>query len=133
MEKSQEALDWIDYFRTGIDTIRDEGVKPVGVDFDTEAVQDIVQANIGISAHRMSAIERAQLDVAQGEEEPLKLLNEYHPDEKELAEEAVEVIDNGPPVDPSAEYKECPDCAEMVRARARKCRFCDYRFDEQGS
>lgn len=27
------------------------------------------------------------------------------------------------------EYKLCPDCAERVRAAARKCRFCGYRFD----
>jgi hypothetical protein len=25
--------------------------------------------------------------------------------------------------------KQCPDCAEMVRAEARVCRFCGYRFD----
>jgi hypothetical protein len=26
------------------------------------------------------------------------------------------------------EWKTCPDCAEEVRAAARKCRFCGYRF-----
>jgi len=25
--------------------------------------------------------------------------------------------------------KQCPDCAEMVRAEARVCSFCGYRFD----
>jgi hypothetical protein len=25
--------------------------------------------------------------------------------------------------------KACPDCAEMVLAAARKCRYCGYRFD----
>jgi hypothetical protein len=29
----------------------------------------------------------------------------------------------------SDELKKCPDCAEMVRAEARVCRFCGYRFD----
>jgi Uncharacterised protein family UPF0547 len=27
------------------------------------------------------------------------------------------------------DLKKCPDCAEMVRAEARVCRFCGYRFD----
>lgn len=26
--------------------------------------------------------------------------------------------------------KACPDCAEMVLAAARKCRYCGYQFDE---
>jgi len=29
--------------------------------------------------------------------------------------------------------KACPDCAEMVLAAARKCRYCGYRFDGQPS
>jgi len=28
----------------------------------------------------------------------------------------------------SDEFKKCPDCAEVVRAEARKCRFCGYDF-----
>jgi hypothetical protein len=33
-----------------------------------------------------------------------------------------------PPEPASMEFKTCPDCAEEVRAAARKCRFCNYRF-----
>ncbi len=28
-------------------------------------------------------------------------------------------------------WKRCPDCAELVRDQARRCRFCGWRFDEQ--
>ncbi len=28
-------------------------------------------------------------------------------------------------------HKQCPDCAELVLAAARKCRYCGYRFDKQ--
>jgi hypothetical protein len=31
-----------------------------------------------------------------------------------------------------AETKTCPDCAEDVKAAARVCRFCGYRFDQAG-
>jgi hypothetical protein len=31
---------------------------------------------------------------------------------------------------PPAEFKICPDCAEQIRAAARKCRFCGYIFDD---
>lgn len=29
----------------------------------------------------------------------------------------------------AAPHKPCPDCAEEVRAAARKCRFCGHMFD----
>lgn len=32
-----------------------------------------------------------------------------------------------------ADTKVCPDCAEEVKAKARKCRFCGFRFDEASS
>lgn len=26
--------------------------------------------------------------------------------------------------------KECPQCAEIVKAKAKICRFCNYKFEE---
>ena len=31
--------------------------------------------------------------------------------------------------DDSDEWKVCPDCGETIRDLARKCRFCDFRYD----
>ncbi len=31
-----------------------------------------------------------------------------------------------------SEEKVCPDCGENVKAAARKCRFCGYKFEEPG-
>lgn len=33
-------------------------------------------------------------------------------------------------VEASEDFKQCPECAETVRAQARVCRFCGYRFEE---
>lgn len=35
----------------------------------------------------------------------------------------------GPLTTAPSDYKTCPDCAEQVRAAARKCRFCGYMFE----
>jgi hypothetical protein len=52
-----------------------------------------------------------------------------------------EIQESGPPTAPSeqgvgpaaasvTETKTCPDCAEEVRAVARKCRFCGHMFED---
>lgn len=39
-------------------------------------------------------------------------------------------VEAGVPPLPASEFKKCPDCAEPIRADARVCRFCGYRFHE---
>ena len=35
-----------------------------------------------------------------------------------------------PPMAPLPETKECPDCAEEVKLKAKVCRFCSHRFED---
>lgn len=34
---------------------------------------------------------------------------------------------------PTSDSKKCPDCAENVKAEARKCRFCGFLFNDAGA
>lgn len=34
---------------------------------------------------------------------------------------------------PSGETKECPQCAETIKLKARVCRFCNYKFEEMSN
>jgi hypothetical protein len=127
LNQTYESQEWVSFFRSEINTLREEGVKPVGVDLRAGEVTDVIRANVGVSALRSEAIEKAKLQVAQEGGEPPQLSDITGREEKDL-----KTMKYLPEISGAnqEEYKECPDCAEMVRIRARKCRFCGYRFDE---
>lgn len=125
LDQSDESESWISFFREGIEQLRDEGIRPIGVDLATKEVDQILKANIGLSALRSSAIEKAQLSAGSaGEDTPLlTAINEEHPSDQDVIQARSSAF-------AADEYKECPECAEMIRAKAIKCRFCGYRFDQ---
>lgn len=124
LEQSDQSHTWIQFFRDGIENLREEGVRPIGVDLQAKEIDELLKANISISALRSSAMEKAQLTAAaSGDETPLLTGSS----EAESARED-EPLSRWS-ISDANEYKECPECAEMVRAKAKKCRFCGYRFE----
>lgn len=123
LNATPESQKWVDLFEREIYKLRAEGVQPLKVELATEEVSQIVDANVAISAGREAATKRAQLQSASEESAP-----------PAFPGQAQAQLESGEPPDPSVPipdgWKECPDCAEIVRARARKCRFCGYRFDQ---
>jgi hypothetical protein len=126
LERTAEAHQWMEYFRNEIESLRGEGVRPIGIDLEGQDVGELVNANLRVSELRSSAIERAQLEAGvQGSEEAL-LIEAEGGSERDEEQDGIAPFPHG-----ADEYKECPDCAEMVRARARICRFCGYQFDQE--
>lgn len=126
LERIPEAHGWIEYFRSEIENLRDEGVRPIGVDLEGQDVGELINSNLRVSALRSGAIERAQLEAGHhGSEEPLLIGmgGNIAPEEDQEGIRSTPVGHD--------EYKECPDCAELVRARARICRFCGYQFEQE--
>ncbi len=126
LNATPESQRWIDFFRHEIQKLRVEKVRPVGVDLVSQEVAQIVDANVAISAGRSAAAQQARLQAGSGETPPI--LPQHQPAQLSDTPLPGAVL---PPAG-AEEWKECPECAEMVRARARKCRFCGHRFDEEG-
>lgn len=53
--------------------------------------------------------------------------------ERKLSEEHSETIDIDFSFDDVKENKECPACAELVKAKAKICRYCGYEFEQLSS
>jgi len=108
-----------------------KGGRLASIDFGAPAVQDLVQANLQID--RLS--EAARQLPGPGQTPPSISGRATGPAEVQgQAREALPA--EGPkliPQEASEPEKTCPECAERIKAAARKCRFCGYRFDtEQG-
>ncbi len=116
LNQTDEAAYWLQFFRTEINKLRSEGVKPVGVDLVSDEVQNLVNANVGVSALRSGAMEKAQLQAAH--ESPPPLLQEQYGATPFPPGSAATLVD-----------KSCPHCGQMVKGVAKFCRFCGYRFE----
>lgn len=111
---TDESLIWLTTIQDGIESLREERVRPTGVEISSVEAKELARANEEAFSRRLEAYRGAPPEVMvnpppQGG--PLELAVSDGPSEK-------------------AEFKECPECAERVRAKATKCRFCGHRFED---
>jgi hypothetical protein len=66
LNQSAESAQWINFFKDAIAKLRDERVRPVGVEIQSQEAQEIVQANVAISGLRVGAEQQAVAQVAAG-------------------------------------------------------------------
>jgi len=122
---NKECENWMDFFKREILKLRDEGIKPLGVDFRTSEVDNMVKANVAISSMRSGEenhlLSHPQSPISQASKPKENTNTQLHRSEQIPSQSSTQPDNIG-------DYKECPRCAEMVRAKAAVCRFCGYEF-----
>ncbi len=117
---SHESEEWISEIQEGIEALREERVRMVGVETGSSEFAEMAEANRQLLAER-AALLRMQNEPVVVRSEPTA--------NPGLTEASGSGKNQGNVDEPAGGFRECPDCAERVREAARKCRFCGFRFD----
>ncbi len=119
-QTSHDSGEWTREIQDGIEALREERVRVVGIETGSSEFAEMAEANRLLLAERASLLHmRHEPIVTRSEPTSIPRLPEASGSDKNP-----EVVD-----EPARGSKECPDCAELIREAARKCRFCGFRFD----
>lgn len=94
-----------------INNFKSEGVTVRGIDVTSESINQITQANLMIHEARKTS---RSLPVSDSQ--------------KSIPQET-ESLENSTTPPTESDTKECPRCAETIKAKAKMCRYCNYEFE----
>ncbi len=124
VQTTPESSKWLTTIRDGLHELREDRVRPLGIDFSAEEVSEIAQVNQALIQQRAKAAQQGVISA------PLNGVPEIDGPSLLAAEATAPSQAPAPQSPDQADFQECPECAEMIRLRARKCRFCGYRFQD---
>jgi hypothetical protein len=123
LSRTDESLQWIEHFKQKINDLREERVTPVGIDFRAEEVHEIADVNSILFADRVQALQGSS---TASSSMPVAARLQALTDGTPMPQAGPSAP---PPAAEDGENKECPTCAEIVRRKAKKCRFCGHQFE----
>ncbi|MHB8580409.1 MAG: zinc ribbon domain-containing protein [Ignavibacteriaceae bacterium] len=116
----EEAKSASDIIGQTVEDFQKKGASIRKLDIESEGLADMAKANI---IYQQKARQEFK------DKESLDQITDSVKKNELLANNSNQTMENNS-IENNSQIKICPDCAEEVKAKARKCRFCGYIFEE---